>query len=153
MSRSDSDSWDLASSVGATATMVAAARQLELQYTDLSDVAAAPGAAEVLAVIADRGLLWAVVTSADDRLARARLGAAGNVYNYLDAGHHGWIGWDSNFAPTADLLYQVAVQSGSASSCRPTDGRWVAFTEPGPSSGRPPAAGAPAGRASLVRLA
>jgi mannitol-1-/sugar-/sorbitol-6-phosphatase len=53
------------------------ARQLELQYTDLADVTAAPGAYELLAVLARRGLPWAVVTSADTRLAAARLGAAG----------------------------------------------------------------------------
>ncbi|GAA0809941.1 HAD-IA family hydrolase [Spirilliplanes yamanashiensis] len=55
----------------------AAARQLELQYDDLSDVVATPGAARLLAVLARRGLPWAVVTSADVRLAKARLGAAG----------------------------------------------------------------------------
>lgn len=54
-----------------------AGRQLALQYEDLSDVVAAPGAQEVLAVLADRGLPWAVVTSADLQLAQARLGAAG----------------------------------------------------------------------------
>jgi mannitol-1-/sugar-/sorbitol-6-phosphatase len=59
------------------ATAVAVARQLELQYDDLSDVVAAPGAFEVLDVLARRGLPWAVVTSANLRLARARLGAAG----------------------------------------------------------------------------
>jgi sugar-phosphatase len=59
------------------AIAVAAARQLELQYDDLSDVAAMPGAFEVLDVLARRGLPWAVVTSADTRLAWARLGAAG----------------------------------------------------------------------------
>jgi sugar-phosphatase len=59
------------------AIAVATARQLELQYDDLSDVVAAPGAVELLAVLAERGLPWAVVTSADQRLARARLGAAG----------------------------------------------------------------------------
>jgi HAD superfamily hydrolase (TIGR01509 family) len=53
------------------ALSVAAARQMSLQYDDLSDVVAAPGAATLL------GLPWAVVTSADVRLARARLGAAG----------------------------------------------------------------------------
>jgi cellulose 1,4-beta-cellobiosidase len=42
-----------------------------------------------------------------------KLGAIGNVYNYLDAAHHGWIGWDSNLGPTADLMYQTAVASGS----------------------------------------
>lgn len=55
----------------------AANRQLELQYDDLSDVSAAPGAAELLAVLEHRNLPWAVVTSADRQLAKARLGAAG----------------------------------------------------------------------------
>jgi mannitol-1-/sugar-/sorbitol-6-phosphatase len=59
------------------ALAVATARQLELQYDDLSDVAPAPGVFELLHVLAERGLPWAVVTSADLRLARARLGAAG----------------------------------------------------------------------------
>ena len=56
---------------------VAIARQLELQYDDLADVAAMPGAFDLLALLDRRGLPWAVVTSADDRLAKARLGAAG----------------------------------------------------------------------------
>jgi len=55
----------------------AAARQLELQYDDLSDVTATPGAVEVLAVLDQLGLPWAVVTSADNRLAKVRLAAAG----------------------------------------------------------------------------
>jgi mannitol-1-/sugar-/sorbitol-6-phosphatase len=55
----------------------AANRQLQLQYDDLSDVSAAPGAVEVLATIERLGMPWAVVTSADRQLARARLGAAG----------------------------------------------------------------------------
>ncbi|MEV8378206.1 HAD-IA family hydrolase [Kribbella sp. NPDC056861] len=59
------------------ARRVAADRQLELQYDDLVGVSAAPGAAEVLATIERRGLPWAVVTSADHRLAKVRLGAAG----------------------------------------------------------------------------
>lgn len=44
MARSDTDSWDLASSVGATATMVAAARALASEDTDpiISDPFAAP---------------------------------------------------------------------------------------------------------------
>ena len=29
--------------------------------------------------------------------ALATLGAIANVYNYVDAGHHGWLGWDTNF--------------------------------------------------------
>jgi sugar-phosphatase len=59
------------------ARATAAARQLQLQYDDLSDVEAAPGAAEVIAVIERRGIRWAVVTSADRQLAKARLDAAG----------------------------------------------------------------------------
>ena len=51
----------------------AAARQLALQYDDLADVTAAAGAAELLARIV---VPWAVVTSADRRLANARLRAA-----------------------------------------------------------------------------
>ncbi len=54
-----------------------AARQLELQYDDLSDVVAAPGTHDLLAVLDARSIPWAVVTSADARLAAARLGAAG----------------------------------------------------------------------------
>jgi sugar-phosphatase len=57
----------------------AAGRQLALQYEDLSDVVATPGASDVPAALAALGLPWAVVTSADDRLAEARLGAAGIV--------------------------------------------------------------------------
>ncbi|GAB1641239.1 glycoside hydrolase family 6 protein [Krasilnikovia sp. MM14-A1259] len=41
-----------------------------------------------------------------------KLGAIANTYNYLDAAHHGWIGWDSNFGPTADLMLQTARASG-----------------------------------------
>ncbi|MGW6935972.1 glycoside hydrolase family 6 protein [Lentzea sp. NPDC054927] len=45
--------------------------------------------------------------------ALAKLGAVPNVYNYLDIGHHGWIGWDDNFGATAELLFQAANASGS----------------------------------------
>ena len=45
--------------------------------------------------------------------ALAHLGAVSNVYNYLDVGHHGWIGWDDNFGPTADLLATTARAAGS----------------------------------------
>ena len=54
----------------------AAARQMDLQYEDLSDVIAALGADRLLATLERLALPWAVVTSADVRLARARLGAA-----------------------------------------------------------------------------
>jgi sugar-phosphatase len=56
--------------------VAAAARQLQLQYDDLSDVLAAPGAAQLLDVLAEFDAPWAVVTSADRRLASARLRAA-----------------------------------------------------------------------------
>jgi HAD superfamily hydrolase (TIGR01509 family) len=56
---------------------VAAVRQLALQYDDLSDVRALPGAPALLADLDAWSLPWAVVTSADVRLAKARLGAAG----------------------------------------------------------------------------
>ncbi|GAB7040008.1 MULTISPECIES: glycoside hydrolase family 6 protein [Catenuloplanes] len=45
--------------------------------------------------------------------ALAKLGPIGNVYNYIDAAHHGWIGWDTNFGPTATLFAQAANASGS----------------------------------------
>ncbi|HEX5566769.1 MAG TPA: glycoside hydrolase family 6 protein [Streptomyces sp.] len=45
--------------------------------------------------------------------ALAKLGAIPNVYNYIDIGHHGWLGWDDNFRPTAELLYQAATSEGS----------------------------------------
>jgi len=45
--------------------------------------------------------------------ALAKLGAIPNVYNYIDAAHHGWIGWDDNFGTTATLLAQAANASGS----------------------------------------
>jgi sugar-phosphatase len=61
----------------AEAIAVSAARQLELQYDDLFDVTASAGAHELLAVLARLGIPWAVVTSADASLAKARLGAAG----------------------------------------------------------------------------
>jgi cellulose 1,4-beta-cellobiosidase len=37
-----------------------------------------------------------------------KLHAIPNVYTYIDAAHHGWIGWSSNFGPTADLLSSTA---------------------------------------------
>jgi cellulose 1,4-beta-cellobiosidase len=35
-----------------------------------------------------------------------------NVYNYVDAGHHAWLGWDSNLNPTAQEFAKVAQLSG-----------------------------------------
>ncbi|MBO4255693.1 glycoside hydrolase family 6 protein [Streptomyces griseorubiginosus] len=45
--------------------------------------------------------------------ALAKLGAIPNVYNYIDAGHHGWLGWDDNFAPSAGLFKQAATSEGA----------------------------------------
>lgn len=57
----------------------AAGRQLSLQYEDLDDVVAASGAHSLLTTLDRRGVKWAVVTSADRRLAAARLRSAGIV--------------------------------------------------------------------------
>jgi mannitol-1-/sugar-/sorbitol-6-phosphatase len=50
---------------------------LEREYVDLADVIAAPGAHELIDRLEATFTPWAVVTSADTRLARARLDAAG----------------------------------------------------------------------------
>lgn len=42
-----------------------------------------------------------------------KLGAIPNVYNYIDAGHHGWIGWDDNFGASADMFKQAATAEGA----------------------------------------
>lgn len=42
-----------------------------------------------------------------------KLGAIPNVYNYIDAAHHGWIGWDSNFTPTAKIIHEAATAEGA----------------------------------------
>ena len=57
--------------------VAAAQRQLDLQYTDLDDVVATAGALALVAELDARRMPWAVVTSADRQLARARLDAAG----------------------------------------------------------------------------
>ena len=59
------------------AAAAAAQRQLTLQYGDVSDVTAAPGARELLRDLDQLSLSWAVVTSADPILAGVRLAAAG----------------------------------------------------------------------------
>ncbi len=70
---------DLAGSAMATAV----ARQLALQYDDLGDVVPLPGAHELLATLDRLDVPWAVVTSADTRLAHARLAAAGITAQWL----------------------------------------------------------------------
>lgn len=37
-----------------------------------------------------------------------KLHAIPNVYTYIDAAHHGWLGWDTNFGPAADLFASTA---------------------------------------------
>ena len=49
--------------------------------------------------------------------ALAQLGDIPNVYNYIDIGHHGWLGWDDNFRPFAD----VALQAANANGATPAD--------------------------------
>jgi cellulose 1,4-beta-cellobiosidase len=41
------------------------------------------------------------------------LGNIPNVYNYIDAAHHGWIGWPDNFGATATKLAQAANAEGA----------------------------------------
>ena len=44
--------------------------------------------------------------------ALSALHAAGpNVYNYVDAAHHAWLGWETNFRPAAQLFARVARQA------------------------------------------
>ena len=45
-----------------------------------------------------------------------KLGDVPNVYNYIDAGHHGWLGWDDNMQPTVDIACQAARASGATPS-------------------------------------
>ncbi|WP_236240816.1 glycoside hydrolase family 6 protein [Streptomyces sp. CC228A] len=45
-----------------------------------------------------------------------KLGAVPNVYNYVDAGHHGWLGWDDNFGPSAQIFKEAATAEGSTVS-------------------------------------
>ncbi|MEU1479832.1 glycoside hydrolase family 6 protein [Streptomyces sp. NPDC001668] len=42
-----------------------------------------------------------------------KLGAISNVYNYVDAGHHGWLGWDDNFSASVQIMKQAATAEGS----------------------------------------
>ena len=42
-----------------------------------------------------------------------KLHAISNVYNYVDAAHSGWLGWDSNFQPAVNL-FKTVVQGTTA---------------------------------------
>jgi len=53
--------------------------------------------------------------------ALSKLHAAGtNNYAYIDAAHHGWLGWDSNFGPSAELLASTA--KGATGGVNTVDG-------------------------------
>ena len=45
--------------------------------------------------------------------ALAKLGALPNVYNYVDAGHHAWLGWDTNFNAFGQIAHQAATANGA----------------------------------------
>jgi cellulose 1,4-beta-cellobiosidase len=45
--------------------------------------------------------------------ALATFGAIPNVYNYVDAGHHGWLGWSDNFNASIDMMMTAATAAGS----------------------------------------
>ncbi|GAB2844740.1 cellulose 1,4-beta-cellobiosidase [Actinoallomurus bryophytorum] len=49
-----------------------------------------------------------------------KLHAISNVYTYIDAAHHGWLGWDSNFNPAAQLFATVA--KGTTAGVNSVDG-------------------------------
>jgi len=66
--------------------------------------------------------------------ALGKLHAISNVYNYIDAAHHAWIGWSSNFGPTAQLMASTA--QGATGGFATVDGfitntaNYSALTEP-----------------------
>ncbi|HEX6353023.1 glycoside hydrolase family 6 protein [Actinophytocola sp.] len=45
-----------------------------------------------------------------------KLGDVASVHNYIDAGHHGWIGWDDNFGATVQIMCQAATAQGATPS-------------------------------------
>ncbi|GAA3740924.1 glycoside hydrolase family 6 protein [Salinactinospora qingdaonensis] len=45
--------------------------------------------------------------------ALSELGEIPNVYNYVDAGHHGWLGWDNNLGPSVEMFYEAANAAGA----------------------------------------
>lgn len=45
-------------------------------------------------------------------------GSIANVYNYLDAGRHGWLGWDDNFGASAEPFRTAAQAKGSTLAVR-----------------------------------
>jgi cellulose 1,4-beta-cellobiosidase len=63
-----------------------------------------------------------------------KLHAISNVYTYIDAAHHAWLGWDSNFGPSADLF--ASTVRGTTAGFASVDGfitntaNYSALTEP-----------------------
>ncbi|AQZ68099.1 Chitinase [[Actinomadura] parvosata subsp. kistnae] len=68
------------------------------------------------------------------RYALNQLHAIPNVYTYIDAGHHAWLGWDSNFQPVVNLFYETV--AGTTAGVDSVDGfivntaNYGATTEP-----------------------
>ncbi|GIP60500.1 glycoside hydrolase family 6 protein [Paenibacillus sp. FSL W8-0186] len=54
------------------------------------------------------------------RYALDKLHAISNVYTYMDIGHSGWLGWDTNRQPTIDLF--TSVVAGTAAGLASVDG-------------------------------
>ncbi|MEU9885136.1 glycoside hydrolase family 6 protein [Sphaerisporangium sp. NPDC051011] len=63
-----------------------------------------------------------------------KLHAIPNVYTYIDAAHHGWLGWDTNFGPSAQLF--ASTVRGTTAGFASVDGfitntaNYSALTEP-----------------------
>lgn len=68
------------------------------------------------------------------RYALNQLHAIPNVYTYVDAAHHAWLGWDSNFTPAVNLFYETV--AGTTAGVDSVDGfivntaNYSATTEP-----------------------
>ncbi len=66
--------------------------------------------------------------------ALSKLHAISNVYNYVDIGHYGWLGWPNNFQPAATLISNTI--KGAVGGVNSVDGfisdtaNYVATVEP-----------------------
>jgi len=105
----------------------AAREQLELQYDDVTGIEAIDGALDLLQYLDDASIAWAVHTSADDRLARVRLAAAGIAPSVLVTRDQLQRG-----KPAPDGYLRAAELLGM----EPADCIVVEDTEPGIASGR-----------------
>jgi cellulose 1,4-beta-cellobiosidase len=66
------------------------------------------GATEMCNTVKSAGSYEAGVT-----YALSKLGKISNVYTYLDAGHHGWLGWSNNIQKVVPVFKQVISASGA----------------------------------------